>query len=63
VTLTGLVFILVLLFAPAGLAGIGKQVKRLIDRRRSSAPATDEPSQDREAAQPPESAITEGKQR
>ncbi|MCY7412022.1 MAG: branched-chain amino acid ABC transporter permease, partial [Salinibacterium sp.] len=32
-TLTGLVFILVLLFAPAGIAGIGTQVRRAIERR------------------------------
>lgn len=33
-TLTGLVFILVLLFAPTGLAGIAGQVRRLLQRRR-----------------------------
>lgn len=32
-TLTGLVFIAVLYFAPAGLAGVGTQVRRLLDRR------------------------------
>lgn len=32
-TLTGLVFIAVLLFAPAGLAGVGTQVKGLIERK------------------------------
>jgi branched-chain amino acid transport system permease protein len=61
-TLTGLVFILVLLFAPAGLAGIGKQVKRLIGRRRSAAQDVDEPQQDPATTRSPESAITEGKQ-
>ena len=60
-TLTGLVFILVLLFAPAGLAGIGQQVKRFFDRRRG-ARQDDESQQDPPAAQPTESAITEGKQ-
>lgn len=36
-TLTGLVFILVLLFAPAGLAGIGAQIRGLLIRRRRPA--------------------------
>lgn len=35
-TLTGLVFILVLLFAPTGLAGVVQQVRRLVSRRRSA---------------------------
>ncbi len=35
-TLTGLVFILVLLFAPTGLAGVGQQVRRLMSRRRNA---------------------------
>lgn len=34
-TLTGLVFILVLLFAPTGLAGLWQQIRRLVSRRRS----------------------------
>ncbi|MDO7880671.1 branched-chain amino acid ABC transporter permease [Salinibacterium soli] len=59
-TLTGLVFIIVLLFAPAGLAGIGKQVKGLIARRRT--PRHDAPQQDPSADQSAEHAITEGKQ-
>jgi len=62
-TLTGIVFILILLFAPAGLAGIGQQVKRLISRRRRSATDSDESSQDPSAAQPTEHAITEGNKR
>jgi len=62
-TLTGLVFILILLFAPAGLAGIGQQVKRLIDRRRRTATDGDGSSQDTSATQPAEHAITEGKKR
>ena len=61
-TLTGLVFIVILLFAPAGLAGIGKQVKRFIDRRRAAAPDADGPPQDPAAAQPADDAITEGTQ-
>ena len=61
-TLTGLVFILILLFAPAGLAGIGAQVKRFIERRRAAAPDADGPPQDPPAAQPAERAITEGTQ-
>ena len=61
-TLTGLVFILILLFAPAGLAGIGAQVKRFIERRRTPAPDADGPPQDPPAAQPAERAITEGTQ-
>ena len=61
-TLTGLVFILILLFAPAGIAGIGAQVKRFIDRRRDAAKSVDEPPQDPTAAQPEERAITEGTQ-
>jgi len=40
-TLTGIVFILVLLFAPAGIAGIGKQVRRAVDRRRKDDPSDD----------------------
>ncbi|MGX5682818.1 branched-chain amino acid ABC transporter permease [Schumannella luteola] len=59
-TLTGLVFIIVLLFAPAGLAGIGKQVKGFIARRRT--PRHDAPQQDPSADQSAEHAITEGKQ-
>lgn len=37
-TLTGLVFILVLLFAPTGLAGVSQQVRRLLQRRRRALP-------------------------
>lgn len=37
-TLTGIVFILVLFFAPAGLAGVAKQVRRLMSRRRGVLP-------------------------
>ena len=61
-TLTGLVFILILLFAPAGIAGIGAQVKRFIDRRREAATSGDEPPRAPPAAQPEERAITEGTQ-
>lgn len=35
-TLTGLVFILVLLFAPTGLAGLWQQARRLVSRRRDA---------------------------
>lgn len=60
-SLTGLVFILVLLFAPAGLAGIGRQVKGFLERRRT--PRRDGiPQQDPSATPPPDSAITKGKQ-
>lgn len=60
-TLTGLVFILVLLFAPAGLAGIGAQVRRLLDRRRT--PSDDaEPPTAPTATRSTDQAITEGKQ-
>ena len=63
-TLTGIVFILVLLFAPAGIAGIGKQVRRAIDRRRrSTSDDGDNPQQEPSAAQPTDEAITKGKQR
>ena len=63
-TLTGIVFILVLLFAPAGIAGIGKQVRRALDRRRKqdSGPG-DDPQQEPSATQPTGEAITKGKQR
>jgi len=62
-TLTGIVFILVLLFAPAGIAGIGKQVKRAVDRARSSRSEADEsPQQEPAADQPTGEAITKGKQ-
>lgn len=62
-TLTGIVFILVLLFAPAGIAGIGKQVRRVIDRRRrDTSDAVDNPQQEPSAAQPSDEAITKGKQ-
>lgn len=60
-TLTGLVFILVLLFAPAGLAGIGRQVRGFIERRRTPR-HDDTPQQDPSADQSAEHAITEGKQ-
>ncbi len=61
-TLTGVVFILVLLFAPAGIAGIGQQVRRALDRRRTSADVSDHPQQDPSASQPAVEAITKGKQ-
>jgi branched-chain amino acid transport system permease protein len=62
-TLTGIVFILVLLFAPAGIAGIGKQVKRAVDRARSKRSEADEsPQQEPPAEQPTGEAITKGKQ-
>ena len=63
-TLTGIVFIIVLLFAPAGIAGIGKQVKRVIDRRwkRVSPASAGSPQQEPSAAQPTGEAITKGKQ-
>ncbi|AYF97310.1 branched-chain amino acid ABC transporter permease [Protaetiibacter intestinalis] len=59
-TLTGLVFILILLFAPSGLAGIGRQVKRFVDRRRAAGAG---PSEEPPTAPSTEHAITEGKQR
>ena len=66
-TLTGIVFILVLLFAPAGIAGIGKQVRRAIDKRRKDDPSdpelTDGSQQEPAAAQLTGEAITKGKQR
>jgi len=63
-TLTGIVFILVLLFAPAGIAGIGKQVKRVIDRRRkTTVDDAESPQQEPAAEQPTDEAITKGKQR
>jgi branched-chain amino acid transport system permease protein len=64
-TFTGIVFIVVLLFAPAGIAGIGKQVKRVIDRRRKELPSDSVggPQQEPSAAQPTGEAITKGKQR
>lgn len=63
-SLTGVVFIIVLLFAPAGIAGIGKQVKRVIDRRRKELSffSVGDPQQEPPAAQPAEEAITKGKQ-
>ncbi len=63
-TLTGIVFIIVLLFAPAGIAGVGQQVRRAIDRRRrSTSPAeVDDPQQEPSAAQQTGEAITKGKQ-
>ena len=62
-TLTGVVFIAVLLFAPAGLAGIGKQVRRVIDRMRKGTPSAVavDPQQEPPAAQPVDEAITKGK--
>lgn len=64
-TLTGIVFIIVLLFAPAGIAGIGKQVTRVIDRRRKERPSASvgDSQQEPTATQPTEEAITKGKQR
>lgn len=61
-TLTGIVFILVLLFAPTGIAGIGKQVKGFLARRRGrTQPDRDAASaQDPSAAQQTEDAITKG---
>ncbi len=63
-TLTGIVFIIVLLFAPAGIGGIGKQARRVIDRRRKdTTPAVMEsPQQEPSAALPTDEAITKGKQ-
>jgi branched-chain amino acid transport system permease protein len=62
-TLTGVVFILVLLFAPAGIAGIGAQVKRAIDRARGNrSEAHESPQQEPTAEQPTGEAITKGKQ-
>ncbi|MDZ8200934.1 branched-chain amino acid ABC transporter permease [Microbacterium sp. SSW1-59] len=43
-TLTGLIFILVLYFAPAGLAGIAAQIKTRFTRKRSTDPAGDAPA-------------------
>lgn len=60
-TLTGIVFILVLLFAPAGLAGIGAQVRRLFACRRKLS-ATEESRLHPPVGQPEEQAHTEGNQ-
>lgn len=63
-TLTGVIFILVLLFAPAGLAGIGRQLTRVVERRRREPPSTTgDPQHDPTAAPPSAEAITKGKQR
>ncbi|WP_111720974.1 branched-chain amino acid ABC transporter permease [Homoserinimonas sp. OAct 916] len=64
-TLTGLVFIAVLLFAPAGLAGIGKQVQGVKDRvlrKKKSAPVL-EPVQEPPTKPSEEELTTEGTQR
>ncbi|HWI32175.1 MAG TPA: branched-chain amino acid ABC transporter permease [Microbacterium sp.] len=64
-TLTGLIFIIVLLFAPSGLAGLGPQVKRAIDRRRKerTPDSVSSPQHEPSATQPADEAIHEGKQR
>lgn len=63
-TLTGLIFIIVLLFAPAGLAGIAQQVKRAVAKRRKAQPSDSatHPTQEPPAKQPADEAIHEGKQ-
>ena len=61
-TLTGLVFILVLLFAPAGLAGVSTQVRRWLDRRRKRHSSDTPPQNPPMADRPEEKAIAEGKQ-
>ena len=55
-TLTGLVFIAVLLFAPAGLAGIGQQVTRVVNRLRNK-PVAETPH-DPPHESPPDDAAT-----
>lgn len=63
-TLTGIIFIIVLLFAPAGIAGIGPQVKRAIERWRKARPFASVGSSQQElsASQPTDKAKNEGKQ-
>lgn len=61
-TLTGVIFIVVLLFAPAGLAGVGGQVKRAIRKRRDRAAPPTPVHQEPQAPVPAESAIQKGNQ-
>jgi branched-chain amino acid transport system permease protein len=65
-TLTGIVFILVLLFAPTGIAGIGKQVGQAVRRLRkndfSESQSGASPEQEPEATQLTGDAITKGNQ-
>lgn len=61
--LTGFVFIIVLLFAPSGLAGVGSQVRRWLVRRRRRASTDDQPQSSSPAKRSVEKSITEGKQR
>ncbi len=61
-TLTGVIFIVVLLFAPAGLAGVGGQVRRAIRKRRDHAEHPTPGHQETPAPAPAENAITKGKQ-
>lgn len=62
-TLTGIIFILILLFAPAGLAGIGKQVTdAIVRRRRKPPPPVDDQQQDPPASPPAVGALTKGTQ-
>lgn len=52
-TLTGVIFILVLLFAPAGLAGIGRQLTRAVGRfRRDTPPGAEDREHDPPAVPP-----------
>lgn len=61
-TLTGLVFIAILLFAPTGLAGIGQQVKGMIERRlrRKSPKSREERRLEKTAGDPADLAMTKG---
>jgi branched-chain amino acid transport system permease protein len=69
-TFTGLVFIAILLFAPAGISGIGKQVRKALDRRsqRSSPKGGKRGGPEGTAQEPPadpstvDDAITKGTQ-
>lgn len=60
-TLTGLIFIAVLYFAPAGLAGVWQQLRRTVDRRRGreSPRSGVGPQQEAPAETPAEHAITQ----
>ena len=63
-TLTGIIFILILLFAPAGLAGVARQVTDAVARRRKNPhPPIDDPQQDPTAIPPAAEALTKGTQR
>lgn len=59
-TLTGLVFILVLLFAPTGLAGLWQQIRRLVSRSRSA--PQEQKSRPGQPVATPDGTHTEGNQ-